>query len=77
MKEDPLQRVLPVPDQAAVRERVLVKTVEAPNLTTVKDFFRFCAATDKGKIMTKITCNSLIAVTEWILSTSPVLRTPR
>jgi len=45
------QKGLPVPDQAAVRGRVLAKTVEAPDLATVTDFFRFCAATGKGKIV--------------------------
>jgi hypothetical protein len=53
-----------VPDQAAVRERVLAKNVEAPDLATVKDFFRFCAATGKGKIVNKIICDSLNAVAE-------------
>jgi hypothetical protein len=53
MKKDALQKGLPVPDQAAVRERVLAKNVEAPDLATVKDFFRFCAATGKGNIVTK------------------------
>jgi hypothetical protein len=43
MKEDTLQKGLPVPDEAAVRERVLRKNVEAPDLTTVKDFLRFHA----------------------------------
>jgi hypothetical protein len=38
MKEDILQKGLPAPDEAAIQELVLVKTVEAPNLTTVKDF---------------------------------------
>jgi hypothetical protein len=52
-------------NHASVREQVLAKNVEAPDLATVKDFFRFYAATGKGKIMTKITCDSLIAVTEW------------
>jgi hypothetical protein len=68
MKKDALQKGLPVPDQATVRERVLAKNVEAPDLATVKDFFRFCAATGKGKIVTKITCNSLIAVAEWFFA---------
>jgi len=45
MKEDALQKGLLVPDQAAVRGRVLAKKVEAPDLATVKDFFHFCAAT--------------------------------
>jgi hypothetical protein len=78
MKKDALQKGLPVPDQAAEREWVLAKNVEAPDLATVKDFFRFCAATGKGKIVTKITCKSLIAVAEWFfLPASPVLRIPR
>jgi hypothetical protein len=68
MKKDALQKGLPVPDHAAVRERVLAKNVEAPDLATVKDFFRFCAATGKGKIVTKITCNSLMAVAEWFFA---------
>jgi hypothetical protein len=42
--------------------------VEAPDLATVKDFFRFCAATGKGKIVTKITCDSLITVAEWFFA---------
>ena len=41
MKEDALQKGLPVPDEAAVRERVLRKNVEAPDLAIVKDFLRF------------------------------------
>jgi hypothetical protein len=45
MKEDALKRGLPVPDEAAVRELVLAKNVEAPDLATVKDFLRFKAAT--------------------------------
>ena len=70
MKEDTLQRGLPVPDEAAVRERILANNVEAPDLATVKDFFRFCAATGKGKIVIKITCDSLIAVAvaEWFFA---------
>jgi hypothetical protein len=34
------------------------KNVEAPDLATVKDFFRFCAATDKGKIVIKLNCGT-------------------
>ena len=45
MKEDALKKGLPVPDEAAVQELVLVKTVKAPDLTTVKDFLRFKAMT--------------------------------
>ena len=48
MKEDALQQGLPVPDEAATRERVLRKNVEFPDLATLKDFFRFNAAAGKG-----------------------------
>lgn len=43
MKEDALEEGLPIPKEAAVRERVLGKNVEAPDLVTVKDFLRFHA----------------------------------
>ena len=59
MKEDALQKGLPVPDQAVVREQVLRKSVEAPDLATVKDFLRFHATTSKGKIQEEVTCDSL------------------
>jgi hypothetical protein len=40
------------------------KNIEAPDLAAVKDF-RFYAATSKGKIAKKITCNLLNVVAEW------------
>jgi hypothetical protein len=48
--------------------RVLARNVEVPDLATVKDFFRFCTATGKGKIVKKITCDSLVAVAEWFFA---------
>ena len=36
-------RTPPAPDEAVVRELVLAKSVEAPDLATVKDFLRFKA----------------------------------
>jgi hypothetical protein len=59
MKEDALREGLPIPNEAAVRDRVLRKHVEAPDLVTVKDFLRFHTATGKGKIRKIITSNSL------------------
>jgi hypothetical protein len=50
MEEDALQKGLPAPDEAAVRELVLAKRVEAPDLATVKGFLRFKAAASKGLI---------------------------
>jgi hypothetical protein len=68
MKEDALHKGLPVPDEAAVRDRILKKHVDAPDLATVKDFLRFHAATSKGKIREKITCDSLNTFTEWFFA---------
>jgi hypothetical protein len=68
MKEDALQKGLPVPDEAAVRDRVLTKHVDAPDLATVKDFLRFHAATSKGKIREEISCDSLNTFAEWFFA---------
>src|SRR5256885_3152725 len=68
MKEDALQKGLPVPDEAAVRERVLRKNVEAPDLATVEDFLRFQAATSKGKIREEVTSDSLNTFAEWFFA---------
>ena len=68
MKEDALQKGLPVPDEAALRDRVLKKHVNAPDLATVKDFLRFHAATSKGKIKEKISCDSLNTFAEWFFT---------
>jgi len=59
MKEDTFQKDLPAPDEAAVRELVLAKNVEAPDLATVKDSLRFKAAAGKGMIIEQTTYDSL------------------
>ena len=59
MKEDAFREGLPIPDEAAVRDRVLRKHMEAPDLITVNDFLRFHAATSKGKIRKIITSDLL------------------
>ena len=41
MQEDALQRDLPAPDEAYARHHCLHQGVEAPDLATIKDFFRF------------------------------------
>lgn len=46
----PDQKGFPVPDRALVRERILAKSVETRPYYR-ENFFRFCAATDKGKII--------------------------
>jgi hypothetical protein len=68
MKEDALQNGLVVPDEAAVRERVLREDVEVPDIATLKDFFRFQAAASKGLIKEKMTCDSLNAFGEWFFA---------
>jgi hypothetical protein len=51
MKEDALERELPISDDAAIRERVLGENIKAFDLVTVKDFLRFQAATGQGIIV--------------------------
>jgi hypothetical protein len=68
MKGDALREGLPIPNEAAVRDRVLRKHVEAPDLVTMKDFLRFHTATSKGKIRKIITSNSLNAFAEWFFA---------
>ena len=51
IKEDVLQKGFPALDEATVRELVLVKNVEIPDLFTVKDFLHFHAAAGKGMIV--------------------------
>ena len=68
MKEDALERGLPIPDEAAVRERLLRENVEAPDLATVKDFLRFQAATGQGMIVEQTTCDSLNTFAEWFFA---------
>jgi hypothetical protein len=53
MKEDALQKGLPVPDEAATRERILKRNVEFPDLATLKGFFLFIAAAGKSMILKK------------------------
>jgi hypothetical protein len=76
MKEDALQKGLPAPDEAVVRELVLAKNVEAPDLATVKDFLRFKAAAGKGMIVEQTTYDSLNTFADFP-PTSPMLRTLR
>jgi len=59
MKEDAHLKELLVPDEATVRERVLRKNMEAPDLAAVKDFLRFHAATSKRKVVEIMTCDLL------------------
>src|SRR5205085_11353035 len=56
MKEDTLQKGLPVPDEAAV-----------PDLATVKDFLAFMQPRE-GKIREEETCDSLNTFAEWFFA---------
>jgi hypothetical protein len=64
MKEDTPQKGLPVPDEAAIRDRILKKHMETPGLTTVKDFLHYHMATSKGKIVEIMIRDSLNMFTE-------------
>ena len=68
MKKDALEKGLLILDEAAIRERVLRENVETLDLTTVKDFLRFQAATGQGMIVKQITCDSLNTFAEWFFA---------
>lgn len=54
MRKD-LQRDLPSPDEACARHHCLREGMEAPDLATVKDFFRYYISLSHGKIVDKLT----------------------
>ena len=58
-RKDVPQKGRPVPDEAAIRERVLRKNEEAPDLAVLKDFPHFQTSTNKGLIVAKPTCDAL------------------
>src|SRR3954453_14768358 len=68
MQEDALQRDLPAPDEAYARHHCLHQGVEAPDLATIKGFFRFFIATSRGKIVTKPTVDSINTNAEWFFA---------
>src|SRR5271155_732915 len=54
MRKD-LQRDLPSPDEDCARHHCLRERMEAPDLATVKDFFRYYISLSHGKIVDKLT----------------------
>jgi hypothetical protein len=68
MREDALQRHLPVPDEACARYRCLHQGVEAPDIATIKDFFCFYVATSCGRMVEKPTVDSININAEWFLA---------
>jgi hypothetical protein len=65
-KRDALQKGTSYPRRSRCTGKGSCKNVEAPDLATVKDFLRFCAAKGKGKIVEQITCDSLNSVAGWL-----------
>jgi hypothetical protein len=68
MRKDARQRDLPAPDEACARHHCLEQGVEAPDLATVKDFFRFYIATSCGRIVDKPTPDSINTIAEWFFA---------
>jgi hypothetical protein len=54
-----LQRDLPAPDEICARHHCLYQGVEAPDLVTVKGFFRLYIAISYDRIVAKPTVDSL------------------
>jgi hypothetical protein len=69
MRKDARQRdLLTPPDEASARYHCLQQGVKAPDLATVKDFFRFYIATSCGRIVAKPTPDSINTIAEWFFA---------
>ena len=68
MRKDALQRDLPTPDETCARHHCLQQGVKAPDLATIKDFFRFYIATSCGRIVAKPTPDSINTIAEWFFA---------
>jgi hypothetical protein len=60
--------ISPPPDEACARYHCLHEGVEAPDLATVEDFFRFYIATSYGRIVAKPTVNSIKIIAKWFFA---------
>jgi hypothetical protein len=65
--KDSLQRELPTSDKASARYHRLHKGMGAPDLITVKGF-RFYIATSRGKIVKKLTIDSVNTFAKWFFA---------
>lgn len=71
MQDDYEQRGLPRPNEDMARSQYLDKDTPTPDLLTVKDFFRFYAATSHPKIdKAKPTADAICTVAECFLPAS-------
>jgi hypothetical protein len=69
MEEDAARRGLPLPDEAAARERWLRHDVEAPDRESVMDFLRFYIATSRPQLDANCpTQDSITTVAEWFFA---------
>ena len=69
LREDAAERGLPPPDEDAARDHCLPSGVEAPDLATIKDFFRFYAASSNPRLDEDLmTPDSLGTVAEWFFA---------
>lgn len=59
LQRDFIAKGLQPPDEAPAVKHYLGNGVEAPDLATVKDFFRFYVATSRGRIVDKVTVKSV------------------
>jgi hypothetical protein len=66
--KDSLQRELPTSDEASARYHCLHKGMGAPDLITVKGFLRFYIATSRGKIVEKLTIDSVNTFAKWFFA---------
>jgi len=64
MEEDAVRQGHPAPDESNARQKHLCREAAFPDLETLKDFFRFYAASSCGRILEKMTSDSLVSMAE-------------
>lgn len=68
MQRDAAEHQRPRPTEEMARERCLRPGVAAPDLVTVKDFFRFYIATSKPQLTSVPTVDSINTIVEWFFA---------
>jgi hypothetical protein len=68
MRRDAAKHRQPLPTEDGARGHCLRQGVAAPDLVTVKDFFRFYIATSRPQLSSVPTVDSINTVAEWFFA---------
>jgi hypothetical protein len=75
MWENFIRRNLFFPDEIMIRKRYLRKEVDAPNLFIIKNFIRFLAVVNCGKIVMELPCGGALVDHMTYVARAYIIRT--